>query len=101
MDRAKNAVDEHYIMDDDTYCPGCSWLLVSPGKGFLQCNARAHVNVHPDTSLKLPIEWLKIDKQYDGVFNYENGFIRAFLNSSVIKFDTYTPLNLKKIFFRW
>ena len=35
LDGEKDAADEHYIGDDDTYGPGCSLLLVSPGQLFL------------------------------------------------------------------
>ena len=62
----------------------------------MHCNARSKLELHPNTFVKLPIEWLKIDKQYEGGFDSVNGFVREFVNYNIIAFDIYIPLNLKR-----
>ena len=77
-------------------------VLVVPGylyhleNSLFHCNARSDKKVHPNTFVKLPIEWLKIDKEYEGEFDSVNGFVREFVNYNVIVFDIYIPLNLEK-----
>ena len=41
LDRAKDAANQYFKKNGDTYGPGCCWLLVSPGAIFisLQCQS--------------------------------------------------------------
>ena len=98
MNRAKEDTRKSYVDKDDMLGPDYAQILVSPDQFFFHHNVRTRQegDFHPNTLFKLHIDWLKIDGAVKDKFDSEDGFVSQFINSSVIAFDTYTYLNLKK-----
>ena len=82
----------------DMLTSGCALLLVSPGLFFFTVTQELEVKelFILVIFVKLSYDQLKTCKVFENGFYSENGFVSYFIDFSVIVFDTYAHLNLKR-----